>query len=372
MKFLHTISKIFGYNFWKKRQDIKKAKKQQDILFEQNSPLWLEMRELVVFCVWDKISISGGVMSIFNIAKTSRFFIPHVILMTLGKRQTYTENRLFRNNEFIYRFEQLFSVCDKLDKLVLHIPECYVVRFNKLITGERKEKLQKIKNLHINILNQNIELMPNISEIEKLKELTHNLTQTVAHHAYANQEVCNQYRLPLTLIPAIIDISFYPATTWQEKENIIVYSNDKNEYKDTVLEMIRQKLPEYSLLEINNVTFDTYIKIIANAKFTLTFGEGFDAYLFQPFCCGSIGIAVYNETFFPSQDFLALDNIFTHYEELLEQFCDFVHFAEINHSDLIKPMLKHMADLYNLEEYCQKIENFYNGKYDYYITTLKR
>ena len=53
-----------------------------------------------------------------------------------------------------------------------------------------------------------------------------------------------------------------------------------------------------------------YMDYIAKAMFVISFGEGFDGYFIQPCLVGSVGIAVYNERFFPDSSWKELDNVY--------------------------------------------------------------
>ena len=72
--------------------------------------------------------------------------------------------------------------------MILHIPEYYADDFYNDLTEKDIEFLKSIKKLHINIMNQNIELMPEPEKLKDLYKLTNNITQTIAHDRYATQE----------------------------------------------------------------------------------------------------------------------------------------------------------------------------------------
>lgn len=357
--------KFLSRKYWRKRGEVINAMKLQDNFFLENREKWVADKSLVVFCVPEKTAISGGILSIFNIAKTSRLFNENVVIATVPAKRTYARNLTFRNDEIVYRFVQFLDIADKLDSLIVHIPEYAVEMFYNNLTQKQRVKLAQVKNLQINIMNQNIDLMPDVSVVNKLREFTNNVTQTIGHHAYATQEICDKYQTPVTLVPAYIDLSTYKPTAWKDKENLIAYSNDENEYKEAVLAKIREELPEYKLIEINKMTFDEYMETITRAKFTITFGEGFDAYLCQPFYVGSIGVGVYNDRFFPSKDWLGLENVFESYQDLLDNFENFVKNAEMNITEINRHFLEYNDNLYSWDDYKKRIESFYKKNYSY-------
>ena len=49
------------------------------------------------------------------------------------------------------------------------------------------------------------------------------------------------------------------------------------------------------------MTINEYIDLICRAKFTISFGEGWDGYFLEPYLCDSIAFTVYNHIFFPNK-----------------------------------------------------------------------
>jgi hypothetical protein len=70
--------------------------------------------------------------------------------------------------------------------------------------------------------------------------------------------------------------------------------------------------------------------LISRAFFTITFGEGMDGYFLQPAVVKSIGVAVYNDNFFPDRSWLNLDNVFENYDDLSKNIIKFIEFYSQN------------------------------------------
>ncbi|MFL6796337.1 MAG: hypothetical protein ACJ8F3_02880 [Xanthobacteraceae bacterium] len=170
----------------------------QDITF----PLHVEKAEaLFVIMLPEHNTMSGGIYSFFSIAKAA-YNMRHkhdyaVVLMTRPNRYelTYLRQSNFRNYEDVFRFEQL-ARCKWVKRLYLNIPEYAAPGFLASLSKEQREYLLSREHLYINILNQNYELMPEKEELEDLRGFTHELTQSVAHHAYFSQAHADQYDLP--------------------------------------------------------------------------------------------------------------------------------------------------------------------------------
>lgn len=369
MKILKEIYHLFSGKKIRDAKELKLAKIKQNNLFSKNANKWIKDKELVVFFTSEKAILNGGIMSIFNLANYSRLFKKNVVIMSLGKKHTHIENNLFKNNETIYRLEQLFEVCEKLDHLILHIPECWVQKFNNLLTQEKLKKLKNIKDLHINILNQNIMLMPDVSEIEKLKDITDKITQTTAFSACATQKMANKYDIITHFLLTFTDFSQYKATSFHLKEKIIVLSPDKNEHKNEVVSLLTKNFPDYKLITVRNMTFSQYVELISKAFAVITFGEGFDGYFMEPPKVGTVSCAVYNDDFFPSQEWKNLSTVYENWDLLKANLChDLKSYFE--DCDLYyKKVLSHKDCEFiktQKEIFLDNMKRFYQNKYDFF------
>lgn len=328
---------------------------------------------LVVFLIPNEERISGGLMSIFNLAATSRKLkVPdnaEVLLMTvIGKhKRTYIKQKNFKNNETIFRFEQILEF-QNLKKLWIHIPEYACYDINHAFPKKFFNFIAAVPMLNINIMNQNINIMPDKQSFEKLLNVNCNLSQTVAHHRYGTQEICNKFGIPTLLIPAYLDVDSYPSSSYSGKENLIIYSNDENMYKGEIIKRLEKELPDYCLIEINNMTFDTFMGYVKRSKFSITFGEGFDYYFIHEFQKGGVGFAVYNKEFFPSEDYFAFKNIFRDYEDMLENIVERVRLLDNKdeYNELNNTVMKALNKLYSSAEYENRIKRLFNMDFDFY------
>ena len=286
--------------------------------------------KLMVILVPEHNAMSGGIFSFFSIATQLRRLKPRhgydIIMMTRPNKcnLTYFRNTNFSNSENVYRFEQIL-LCQGAKEVYLQIPEYATEDFFDLLSLAELNYL-RARMVYINILNQNIKLMPERDKFSKIYQLSKNVTQSVAHHAYFNQHIADKYDLPTLLLPPFTDLSAYPASKDDEKEGFIIYSPDEADYKAACLEKIRAELPEFTLVEIKDITFDKFMDYATRCLFSITFGEGFDGYLAQPIHQGGIGFAVYDERFFPSVQFKKYYNIFSTPTDMMEEICDKIRF----------------------------------------------
>ena len=188
----------------------------------------------MVIVIPEHNEMSGGIYSFFSIAKAA-YGLRHkhnyyVLLMTRPNRYnvTYLKQRNFRNSEIVFRFEQIIR-CRGAKTVYLQIPEYGASSFVRELDNESFNYLRSRERLYINILNQKTELMPDKETYEDLRALAHELTQSVAHHAYFGQAFADHYDMPMLLLPAYTDLSDYNALPFEEKDKLIIYSPDDAE-----------------------------------------------------------------------------------------------------------------------------------------------
>lgn len=375
----HIIYRILGIkfsvkntNFYKQFKDAIKIQDAYDLTELKNT------KKLILFLIPspDSAMINGGIMSIFSLCETSREINPDAtcIISTFpNKKYTYAKNDKFLNNESIYRFSQIVDNAKNLEEMILHIPEYYADDFYNDLTERDIEYLKSIKNLHINIMNQNIELMPEPEKLRDLYKLTNNITQTLAHDRYATQEVCDKWQIPTHLFSVNIDISKYKAYPFEEKEKIIVLSPDCNENKEKIVKKLEKELPDWKLVTVNNMTFTEYMDLISRAFFTITFGEGMDGYFGQPQYVNSVGFAVYNDEFFPNNNWKNFENVYASYDEMYENIvADIKKYSQKKekYEKIIKDFINENSKLYQISKFYDNLKRFYKKEYDF-ITSNK-
>lgn len=372
----HIIYRVFGIKFSVRNPnfvDKFKIETENAVKIQDNydlTPLKLA-KKLILFLTPSQLKICGGVMSIYSLCEASRSLMTEslCILSTYpNDGYTYANNDRFLNNEQIYRFSQIVDNCKNLEELIIHIPEYYSKRFYKHLKRKDIRFLKSIKNLQLNILNQNIELMPEPKKIANLYKLTKNITQTIAHDRYATQEVCDKWQIPTHLFSVNIDMSKYKSYTFEEKDKIIVLSPDKHDMKKSIVEKIECAFPDWEIITVSEMSFTQYMNLIGRGYFTVTFGEGMDGYFNQPLYVGGLGFAVYNDNFFPNESWKNLKNVYSSYEEMSEKICDDLKELSTNKDLYYQTIQEHMQkinEIYRVRNYVSNIERFYKKEYDF-------
>ena len=325
-------------------------------------------KKLIVFFIPPKNDINGGIMSIFSICKYSREICPDAqcVITTFPSKVTYERNTFFKNDEKIYRWEQIVNNAKNVKELIIHIPEYFSDKFSTALTNKDFKFLKQIENVQINILNQNIELMPEPEKIKGLYKITNNVTQTIAHDRYATQEVCDKWQIPTHFLSVHIDTSGYRSYAFEEKEKIIVLSPDEAPYKEAIVKKLKQELPDFKLITVENMPFDEYMDLIAKAYFTISFGEGFDGYFNQPQAVRGLGMAVYNSDFFPDESWLELKNVYKSPADMEHNIINDIKDLSANkelYYSLINKMNEKLSTLYGEDLFKRNLEKFYKEEY---------
>lgn len=326
-------------------------------------------RRLTVFFIPPQKVINGGILSIFSICTTSREFKAihksDVRLCVYPGHESYKKNDLFLNDETIYSFDELIAL-GILDYLQLHIPEYASAEvFNKL--APYKEYLQAIPELRINILDQNILLMPAPLDLASWFTLTPHVTQTTAHDKYSTQAIADMYYIPTHHLSTFVDVRQYKRRAFEEKEDIILLSPDETENRSAIVQNLSEQFPTHELITVKDMRYDDYKDLISRARYTITFGEGFDGYFVEAFFTGGIAFAVYNEDFFPDTSFSSFENTYTSYEDMLRLLPN--EMRKLNSKRLYEKVSKQNLDainaLYSFETYKQNLERFYAQEYTF-------
>lgn len=306
--------------FLKKEDPFGPIRKEQDRIFTEQ---FRDSRHLIVFVNFEKSGFCGGIMSLFHFASISRAMKAihgcEVLHANIFSRHgvCYLRQPGFENEEVIFRLEQVMRHAPRLETLILHIPEILIAEFAEKLTYRWRRALKGIRILRINILNQNIECFPEPETWASLRTLTHNLSQTTGFDRYTTQEVCDHYGVPLYRLIGYNGLHrMYGKTALETKERLLIYSLDPHPMKQRILDRLRAGLPDFRFQQIQGLTFDEFMRTAQRAMFSVTFGEGFDGYFTNIHFVGGIGFAVYNETFFPSDCYLAFKNIYADYDQM--------------------------------------------------------
>jgi len=252
LEIIKVMYRLFRYKAeWKKQLREFSIKRKQNQLIQLNFNK--DAENLIVFLTvganyeTGKAAISGGMISIISLAEESQKLFKlketEVICCTTNKSHLLLKFLNFENNTTIFRFSQLKKTFKKSKKIVIHLPELMVGDFFDKITIKDRIWLEKHNEIHFNILNQNIKLMPDKQVINELKTLANRVTITTAHQQYCTQFYRDYYGLPVHKLSVWISPEIYEFKKWKKKENIIAFSPDTYSNKEKIELEIKKILP---------------------------------------------------------------------------------------------------------------------------------
>lgn len=381
MKLLNTIKilmpiklKVFLYERRKKIINAFIINKRKQLVLDQKKYLSdkfdTKTKKIIIFFVPDCDIVSGGIMSILSIyaetLKLKKIHKSEVLLCTFPLDNILFRFTKFENEAKVFSFNAVLELFKEVEEIIIHLPEIYASRYRKELDRKIRSNLPKLKRKHVNILNQNILLMPSLREIIKIKSKVERLTCTTAHKQYCTVEYHEKYGIPLHHFSAENLFAEYIWCEYEDKEDLLMYSPDYHPSKGAIISTIRHNYPSMELIEINNMTFKEYLDICRRAKWSITFGEGLDGYFSEPVYCGACSFAIYNTEFF-TEDFQNLKTIYNNHELFLENIVEDLRrndskelYVEIN-----KSILDLLDKQYNISEYKNNIKLFYLGEYTF-------
>ena len=345
----------------------------------QNSLIGLQFaadtKKLIVFVVpgrdWasGKEKISGGIISMVSFceqtAMLGKIHGAKTIMCTVNGACLLVKHSLFDNQTMVYRFEQLNRHFRSLDELIIHIPEFLTDFFIDTLSNSDLAWLRSVGNVQINVMNQNIRLMPPSEVLQKAGQLARRVTITTAHEKYCTPYFRSYFGVPLHKLSVWISPENYKFRSWSEKENLLVISPDEHPLKESVMALLR-RVQGLKIQVIQGLTYSEYKDLISRARWTLTFGEGLDGYLIEPIFSGAVGFAVYNEDFFTA-DFADLSTVYPSMDSLKQNMI--LDMANLDNDRVYSQYQQRQFDLcaryYSKEQYEANIIAFYTKQYVY-------
>ena len=326
-------------------------------------------RRLIIFLTPGFDIVNGGILSISSIyeetKKLKHIHNAETIMCTIPGDPLLLRYIKFKNKNNIYRFSQVLSFFKDLQNVIIHIPEYCIYEFLRYISHRDYLRLFNIKDLHINIMLQNIELLHHIKYIERLKKLG-KVTCTTAHEQYSILKLRKKLGIPLHKLSWYLSHEKYNKKKYIEKKDLMIVSPDIHKKKSVILRLIDEQFPQLKIQIIKNLTYEEYKRVISQAKWALTFGEGLDGYFIETIFSGGISFSVYKPVFF-TDDFKSLLTVYNNYDVLIKNICSDIKSLdnEITYTNYQREQYDLICRHFKYEEYIKNIELFYEGKYTY-------
>jgi len=338
--------------------------RQRELLNVDYSP---DVQRLIMFLTPGYDNVNGGLISItslynetFKIRKTLG---AEVIMCTAPGEPNLLRFSKFDNQNYLYDMQHAFSYFTNLKRLMIHIPEYAVGKFVAAMVRQRRRRFQEIGDIRFNILLQNIGFAPRSRDVGELKKIGR-VTCTTAHESYSNEELQKSLGISLRYLSWYVSLQDYAKQGYHEKSNLLLVSNDPHPRKKRILSLVGSTFPNLEVRVIENTPYAEYRKLVARAKWSLTFGEGLDGYFLETVFGGGISFAVYNTEFF-TEDFRGLRTVYGSWHALENDICNDMksldaplEYAEYN-AQLYEVCNRH----YNPKIYRKGIEDFYASEW---------
>lgn len=324
---------------------------------------------LILFLVPEIDAITGGLMSICSIATVTNslknIHNSDVMIATMPHPKTFANYSDFESEHDVFRFNQIPAYFKNLTNLIIHLPEVHIKNFLEQLEPEQISWFQSIDHLKVNILNQNDTYFPRPQMVDLLRYLSKNLTMTCAHKKYCVPQLRTAYDMPVHWLSAS-NLIEYHYRSYEQKENSLAYSSDNNEFSSTIVNKIKENIPDLETLKIENFSYQQYRELISKAKWIISFGEGIDGYFVEGVRCGAIPFTVHNHVFF-DEAYEELPNIYDSYYDMLENIINDIQIWD-NPNDFhsLNDRLRTIDRReYDDEIYKQNIRLYYEGNFTY-------
>jgi hypothetical protein len=325
-------------------------------------------KRLIVFLTPGYEFRAGGVMAIASFYRESialrHLHRAKVTLCTVPGDPPLLKYSWFENRNYILDLESVLSGCSRLDYLLIHIPEYTVDRVSDWLTSASRTLLSNIPEIHLNILLMNIDLIQgkNVAGLKRFGKVT----CTTAHEAYTNLATREALDVPLHRLSCCNGPEFYSLSGYQAKGPLLIVSNDSHPLKEQVLRQVAQGCPDLTIKVIENLLYEDYMRLVRRAKWSLTFGEGLDAYFSEPVWSGGVSFAIFNDRFF-TPAFAELETVYPSWEVLMDRITGDIRRLDepVAYNRCWRQAHDLLSDLYSPDRFRRNLRLFHRGEYTF-------
>ena len=327
----------------------------------------LGTKRLIVFLTPGFEVRAGGVLAIFAMKRETlalrQLHRARVALCAVpGDDPCFFKYTWFDNREYLLDLETVLKKCGRLDYLQVHIPAYAVNRVFDWLTSAAPTLLRNIREVHLNVLLMNIDRVQNYRRLLSFGKVT----CTTAHEAYSNAATRKAVGVPLHRLSVCNGPENYSLSGYQDKEPLLIVSPDGHVLKGKVLQQIAQVCPKIRIQVIENLHYTDYMRLVRRAKWSLTFGEGLDAYFAEPVWSGGVAFAVFNDRYF-TPAFAELETIYPSWEVLMDRMpLDLQRIDDpVVYNRCWERAYDLLSDLYSVDRFRQNLRMFYRGEYTF-------
>ena len=322
-----------------------------------------DARSAILFLTLGYDLVNGGILSICSIceetAKLGHLHDSQTLLCTSPGQRALLRYTKFSNRHDIFTLPGALRYFRNLERLLLHVPECCVGEL-AIYLSQHPEVVSGLKSFHINVLLQNIKLIPCAEDMEILMKVA-KLSCTTAHEKYSGTETNEKLGCPVHHLSTYVSPKFYQRVSFDRKDDLMIVSPDEHPLKNDILSVIQERYPDLRLRIIKDMSYEEYKREISRAKWAISFGEGLDGYFVETIFSGGIGFAVFNNDFF-TDDFAQMSTVYSNYESMMNRVCgdlDRLSSAE-RFVDYQEEQFQLCQKHYDYSDYTKNIINFYS------------
>jgi hypothetical protein len=311
---------------------------------------------------------SGGVMVIADLYRET-LALTHlhhawVAICTAPGDPPLIKYSWFPNENYLLDVNEVIGRCRRLDHLLLHIPEYLVNQVAEWLTSASRTVLRNVRDLQLNVLLQNLESAAgqDIAGLQRFGATT----CTTAHEGYTTRATRDAVGVPLHRLSTCNGPEFYTQSTYQEKEDLLMVSPDAHPLRTSVLDRIRETRPDLRMRVVQNLAYQDYRALAGRVKWSLTFGEGLDAYFVDPVLSGAVSFAVFNDRYF-TPAFSTLPTVYPSWDALMERLpSDLDRLSEPGVYGRVSAQAQQvLSGLYDPARFRDNLQRFYRGDYTY-------
>lgn len=311
-------------------------------------------KDKIVFVVPNRELICGGTMSISNMADVAKEIFPEkeVYLAVTDRLQRFEKYNYFNSPHKIINLRFFLKSWLKQANVIIHVYDAGTLELFKLL-NKRVYRLF-LNKVHVNILNQNQDFMPPEEDLIRLKGAIENISMTLAFNA--NKDLLFPY---LNYSPMHVG-AWYPDLAqvdipFSQKQNLCILSPDRSDYREEIKnKLIGAGIECYDTWPI---PFPEFCKLQQKAKWTISFGEGWDGYSSGQFINGGIGFGVLQKNF--SQDYFDFDNLppflFKNYEDMNRNILSIIR--QLNEEPVYEELNHKMVETMNNDPHSNSLDN---------------
>ena len=146
-------------------------------------------------------------------------------------------------------------------------------------------------------------------------------------------------------------------------------SPDENPRRADVMAMVKAMRPDLKIVVVRDMVYEDYKTLVARAKWSLTFGEGLDAYFIEMACCGGVPFAVFNDRFF-TEEFRDLPTVYPSWDAMIDDLPAALQRIgrEPQFDETSAEIRRRLAKLYDFGKYQENLRLFYEKRYTFPVT----